>query len=127
MYPDVFKIASQIPGIGALLGSTPLRFWPFEKAPGPNEPGYGVPYATHYLPYGSAENNLSAPAEMDTFAVQFDVFAGSASQARQVAKTLRDAFEAGHGYVIGYNGESWEQGTGLYRLTFTMEFWESRS
>lgn len=126
MYPNVFEVASQSPTVRAVLGTAPVRFWPFEKAPGPNEQGYSVPYATHYMPYGSAENNLSSPAEIDNLAVQFDCFGGSATQARSVGKALRDTFEDGHGYVIGYNGEGWDPSTGLYRVTFTMEFWKPR-
>ena len=42
-----------------------------------------------------------------------------------VAEALREAMEPA-GYVVALNGEMWEQNTGLYRVSFTVEFWQDR-
>lgn len=132
LYPPVFEIAKQSAAVLALLGSNPTRLWPFAIAPQKGRPGYGVPYAVHQLVYGAPVNTLSCIPQADNFGIQFDVYAsgespqGGATIARQVAAALRDAYEASHNPVVAWNGEDWEQATGLYRVSFTVEFWPDR-
>jgi hypothetical protein len=54
-----------------------------------------------------------------------DVYANSATEARNVARALRDAFE-GVAYVVAWNGESKDEPTGLFRYGFTVEWITSR-
>lgn len=126
MYPPVFTLATASSAVTALLGTSPTRFWPFGEAPGPNESGYGVPYAVHQLVYGTPSNTLSCVPSVDNFGIQIDVYAKGVTDARNVAAALRDAFEESHNHVVGWNGESWEPATGLYRVSFTVEFWTPR-
>lgn len=132
MYPPVFEIATQSAAVLAALGSNPTRLWPFAIAPQRGKPGYGVPYAVHQLVYGAPVNTLSCIPRADNFGIQFDVYAkgespqGGASAARAAAEALRDAFEQSHNPVVAWNGEDWEQATGLYRVSFTVEFWPDR-
>lgn len=121
MYPPIFTYATSSPPVLSVLGTTPTRFWPFGQAP-QNETR---PYAVHQLVYGTPENTMSCTPETDLFAVQVDAYAKTVSAARGVAEALRDAFEP-HGHVVAWNGESWEQATGLYRVSFTVEFWIDR-
>lgn len=122
MTPDVFNIAKQSSEVLALLGSNPTRFYPFGKAP-QNEMR---PYAVWQVVYGNPDNSLSCIPKEDMTGVQVDAYAKTATDARDVAAALRDAFEAGFNHVVGYNGEFWEQATGLYRVSFTAEFWVER-
>lgn len=126
MYPPVFEIAKQSSAVTLTLGSNPTRLWPFAIVPQPGKPGYGVPYATHQLIYGSPVNALSCMPGMDNFGIQFDVFAANATDARNAAEALRDAYELSQNPVVAWNGEDWEAATGLYRVSFTVEFWPSR-
>lgn len=121
MYPPIFEYATASTAVIAVLGSTPTRFWPFGKAP-QNEVR---PYAVHQLIYGTPENTLACAADTDLLGIQVDAYAKTASDARNVAKILREAFEP-HGYIVALNGESWEQATGLWRVSFTVEFWTDR-
>ena len=126
LYPPVFEIAKQSAAVLALLGSNPTRLWPFAIAPQKGSPGYGVPYAVHQLVYGTPVNTLSCIPRADNFGIQIDVYAKTATDAREGAAALRDAYEASHNPVVAWNGEDWEQATGLYRVSFTVEFWPDR-
>jgi hypothetical protein len=57
--------------------------------------------------------------------VQVDAYAKDVTAARNVGEALREAMEPA-GYVVSLNGEMWEQNTGLYRVSFTVEFWQDR-
>lgn len=123
MFPEVFQIASANAGVTALLGSAPTRFYPFGKAP-QNETR---PYAIFQTVYGNPVNSLPCTPSEDLFGVQIDCYAKTVSGARDVASALRDAFEATYNHVVAYNGEDWETTTGLWRVSFTVEFWAVRS
>ena len=123
MYPSVQLLASADPTVTAVLGNNPLRFWPFGHAP-QNETR---PYALHQLVYGNPDNSLSCIPSEDLFGLQIDAYAKTVSGAREVAQALRDCFEAEHYPTVAYNGEDWEQNTGLYRVSFTTEFWTERA
>ena len=121
MTPDVFNIAKQSSAVTALLGTTP-RFYPFGKAP-QNETR---PYAVWQVVYGNPDNSLSCVPTEDSYGVQVDAYAKTATDAREVAAALRDAFEESFNHVVSWNGEFWESATGLYRVSFTAEFWTTR-
>ena len=125
MYPSIFEYAVASPAVTGLLGLNPTRFWGFGIAPAPKEPFYGLPYAVHQLVYGTPENTLPCTPTTDNIGIQVDAYGKSATEAQAVLTALRDAFEP-HGYVVSYNGENKEQDTGLYRASFTAEFWEDR-
>lgn len=117
MYPPVFQLASASAAVKSLIGSSPVRLWPFGGAG--NTPT--KPYAVWQVVYGSPENALSDRPDMDGYGVQIDCYGTTASSARNVAAALRDAFEPA-GYVTAYNGEFVDQPTGLARVSFTVEF-----
>src|SRR5690606_36083916 len=89
MYPDIFQLAKNSAAVTTLLGSNPVRFWPFGTAP----QGEDRPYAVHQLVYGTPSNTLSCPPSEDLLGVQVDCYAKSVSSARSVAAALRDAIE----------------------------------
>lgn len=126
-YPPVFEIATDSAAVLVALGSPITRLWPFAIAPQPGAPGYGVPYATHQLVYGTPDNSLSCVPREDMFGVQFDVYGTNAEAVRDAADALRDAFEGTFNHVVAWNGEDWEPATGLWRVSFTTEFWTPRA
>ena len=126
MYPPVFEIAKQSSAVLAALGSNPTRLWPFAIAPQKGTANYGVPYAVHQLIYGAPVLSLSCVPSTDNFGIQIDVYAANATDAREVAAALRDAYEASSNPVVAWNGEDWEPATSLYRVSFTVEFWPDR-
>ena len=122
MNPPVFSTAKASPAVLATLGSSPTRLWPFGQAP-QNETR---PYAVWQVVYGNPDNSLSCIPKEDLFGVQIDAYAKTVSDAREVAEVLRDAYEASYNQVTAWNGEDWEPATGLWRVSFTVEFWTRR-
>lgn len=122
MNPPVFSIAVASPAVLAVLGSAPTRLWPFGQAP-QNE---ARPYAVWQIVAGAPGNSLSCIPKEDLFTVQFDAYAKAVSGARAVAEVLRDAYEASYNPVTSWNGEDWEQATGLWRVSFSVDFWTRR-
>jgi hypothetical protein len=126
MYPPIFSIVAASATATGLLGSNPVRFWSFGQAPGPSEVGYGVPYATHQLAYGTPNNTLACTPDEDHAGVQIDVYGKTATEARNAADAIRDAIEASHNLVVSYDGDGKDEPTGLYRVTMTADFWVER-
>lgn len=125
MFPEVFPLASGDAAVRAALGTSPVRFWPFASAPQKGQAGYAVPYAVWQFPYGTPENYLGSLPDIDNMAVQIDAYGETASSVRAAATALRNALQF-HGHVVSYNGEEREAETGLYRVGFTVELWQSR-
>jgi hypothetical protein len=111
--------------VTSLIGTNPVRFWPFASAPQPPSNLYGTPYAVWQLVYGSPENYINQTPDIDSGGYQIDAYATTVSEARAVLYALRDAFEP-HGHVVAYNGEEKDIPTGLYRAGMTFDFWAAR-
>lgn len=122
MTPPVFPIAVASPAVLAQLGASPTRFWPAGKAPQNEE----RPYAVWQIISGNPANSLSCPPREDYFLVQVDAYAKTVSAVREVAEALRDAYEASYNQISSWDGDPWEQATGLYRFSFSVEFWTRR-
>ena len=122
-YPPAFAIAAASPAVTGLLGSNPTRFWPPGMAP-QNETR---PYAVFQTVYGTPENTLSCPPDIDLFGVQIDAYGKTLTEAREVLTALTEAFEAENFVVSGWNGEEREPATLLYRAGATVEFWVARA
>lgn len=120
MSVPIFSLAASSSDVVVLLGS-PLRFFMFGEA----EQGTEKPYAVWQQVYGTPENKLAGTPDYDLYGVQVDVYAMSASSAREVAMALRDAVEP-EGYIVDWSGESRDFDTRLYRFSFTVEFMTSR-
>lgn len=122
MYPPIYQLARNDAAVTALLGSPNPRFYPFGQA-SQNTPR---PYAVWQVIYGNPDNSLSCTPKEDLYGVQVDAYAKDADSARAVAAALRNAVESDHNPVVSYNGEFWEANTGLWRVSFTCEFWTER-
>ena len=117
MYPPIFETCSAAAGVTALLGSSPVRLHPFGEAP----QGVTKPYAVWQTVGGFPENFLGNTPDADTFTIQIDAYATTPASARAVAQAIRTAIETA-AYVTGYNGESRDEETNLYRYGFTVDW-----
>lgn len=123
MYPPIFSVAAATPAVTALIGTNPVRLYLFGEA----TQATAKPYAVWQVVFGSPENFLSGVPSTDSYGIQIDVYGNTALQSRNVAKTLRDAFESGDkAYVTAWNGEFKESETNLYRYSFTVEWFVDR-
>lgn len=117
----VFELARASPQVMQVLSKGGvLRFYRFGEAP----QGVESPYAVWQLVYGSPLNRLSGVPDEDSYGVQVDVYSEK-QEVADIAVRLRDAFELS-GYIVGWNGETREAETRLYRFSFRVEFMTSR-
>lgn len=127
MFPPLFETLNASSAVKAVLGSNPLRVYPFGMAP--QNPT--LPYAVFQTVAGSPENRLDCVPDMDGFVVQIDVYGDGgegkkgATQARNAAKAIRDAIEP-VAYVTAWRGEDRDRDTFNYRFSFDVSFLTSR-
>jgi hypothetical protein len=121
MFPTTFATLKAAPSVTGAFGSSPCRIYPFGEAP----QGVALPYATQQLVAGSVENYLGSTADMDSYRVQFDVYAATATAARNGASLIRAALESS-GYVVSLNLDGRDAETNHYRYSFDMEFLATR-
>ena len=117
MYPPIFQVCAADPAVGALLGASPLRLWPFGEPP-QNTP---LPYAVWQTVSGQPENYLGQRPDVDSWSLQVDVYAATATAARNAAKALRDAIEPA-AHITRWGGESRDRETNHYRYSFDADF-----
>ena len=120
MKPPIFDIIKAVSAVTSLLGTDPIRFFPFGVAPDDVE----QPYAVWQTVSGSPDNYLSGTPSIDNWLIQVDVYAKKGSTARNVAETLRDAIEP-EAYIVAWRGESKEDDN-IYRYSFDAEFLTER-
>ena len=121
MFPPLFALASADASVTALLGTDPVRFWPFAEA----RQDESRPYAVWQVTYGAPDNLLGEVPRMDRHGVLVDAYATTATVARDIAEALRNALETSC-YVVSWNGEFKDVATGLFRYSFTVEFMTAR-
>lgn len=121
IYSPIFQIIKAAPAVTALLGTSPVRFFPFGEAP----QDVARPYAVWQQVAGYPENYLGQRPDMDLMTLQVDVFAETASAARSAAEALRNALEL-HCHITRWGGEDRDHDTNLYRFGFDADWHVSR-
>ena len=122
MFPPIFLICAADNGVKALLGTSPVRFWPFGSAP----QGASMPYAVWQVIGGSPENYLGNTPDLDRFSIQVDVYAVTGAVAQSVATALRDAIES-HAYVTAWRGGDMDINTKAFRVSFDVDWMIERA
>lgn len=117
MYAPIFEVCKAASAVTALIGTSPVRLYPFGEAP----EGVAKPYAVWQTVDGLPDNELGDIPSSDSWSLQIDVYAESATSARNVAKALRDAIEP-HAYITGWRGESRDPVTKLYVYRFDVDW-----
>lgn len=122
-YPPIFARALVSAPVVALLktGTGPLRFYLFGEA----DQNTVKPYAVWQTVGGSPENYINQVPDADNWITQVDVYGNSATQSRDIATALMNAFEP-VAHVTSYNGEYKEFETKLFRFSFSVEWWSLR-
>lgn len=120
MFPPIYEVCAANSEVQTALG-TPVRLYPFGEAP----QGVALPYAVWQTLGGSPENYLKQRPDIDQFSLQVDVYAMSATAARNVAIALRNAIEP-VAYITRWNGEDRDQETKNYRVSFDVDWWVQR-
>ncbi|WP_079755193.1 tail completion protein gp17 [Pseudomonas aeruginosa] len=123
MYPQIFATVAADPGVTSLLGTSPVRFFPFGQA----TQGVQKPYAVWQLVSGGVPyNHLNCRPGGTRYRIQIDVYANTASSARSAADAIEHAIELDC-HVVSYNGEFRDPETQNYRSSFDVNWIEPRS
>lgn len=117
----IFVVCSNSPEVTALLGTNPVRLYPFGQAE-QNEP---KPYAVWQVIGGSPENYLAGRPDTDAFTLQVDIYADSGTTASAVGDAIRHAIEL-DAYTTNYNGDDRDKETGNYRHSFDIDWLVTR-
>ena len=121
MYPPIFEVCKADAAVVALLGSNPLRFYPFGEAP----QKVAKPYAVWQQVGGAPENYLAGRPDIDAYTLQVDVYADSAASSRAVAAAIRNAIEL-RAHIVAWRGESRDPETKNYRSSFDVDWFVHR-
>ncbi|WP_028627656.1 tail completion protein gp17 [Metapseudomonas resinovorans] len=121
MFAPLFQVCAADAAVQVALGNNPVRLYPFGEAP----QNVARPYAAWQGIGGAPENFLSQRPDIDRFAIQVDVYADTATAARNAAKALRDAIEP-HAHITRWGGESRDPVTNHYRVSFDVDWWTPR-
>jgi hypothetical protein len=121
MYPPIFATCAASAAVKTLIGSSPVRLYPFGEAP----QGVALPYVVWQTVYGAPENVISGTPSVDSYSLQVDVYAETGASARSVAEALRDAIEPA-AHIVGWRGESRDRETQHYRFSFDVDWWVER-
>ena len=121
MYPPLFAICAADSTLTALIGTNPVRCFPFEEA----KQGVALPYMVWQVIAGIPENYINQAPDTDNVVVQVDIYGATVASARDVAIAARDAIEP-HAHITSWRGESQDEETKLYRVSFDVEWWLNR-
>lgn len=125
MYPPFFEVCSSDQLIQALLGVNPTRIYPFGHAPQAGTSFYKVPYVVWTIVTGLPENYINEKPDIDSYTIQVDVYGNTSDSVRNVAMAVRDVSEF-YSYVTSWRGESFDNSTGMYRISFDLGWFVNR-
>lgn len=121
MNPSLFTILNNNPAVKALLGTSPLRVYPFGQVD-QNTP---KPYAAYSVYNGNPENYLGEVPDIDNMGTQVDVYAQTGVSASACAKAIRDAIEP-FAHMTSFSTPARDAQTQLYSCRLEFDFWENR-
>ncbi|WP_291986384.1 DUF3168 domain-containing protein [Candidatus Accumulibacter sp. ACC007] len=113
---NLFSLVSTDPTCTALLGSPFTRFFEFGTAPTLED----VPYATWQEIQGTPFNVVEGAPSTDMVKAQIDVWASSASEAREVSRAIRRAIDMSS--TITFYSNTWDEESNLYRTLLHCSF-----
>lgn len=112
---NLFALVSGI----AALGSNPVRFFD-----GIAPAGTEAPYATWQEVARIPDNLMDGNSAFDRVTLQLDVWATTGSEARSIARQLRQALKAA-GYITAWREEPPTQDSELFRVSFDFSLIET--
>lgn len=124
MKPSIFPLLSADPAVRAVLGTNPVRVFPFGQAPENVQDPYCV-----WQFVGQPENYIgNQRPHVDSHAVQFDVYGVSAASVEAAGNAIQDAVEGfKHATISSFGATTRDAATGRYRYTLHADWWQIRS
>lgn len=121
MNPDLFEILKSSPAVTNLLGSNPLKVFPFGRAP----QKVSLPYAVYSVYNANPENYLDRVPDIDNKGTQIDIFASNAEDLKSCFDAIRDALEP-HAHMTSFSTSDQDADTNLYPCRMEFDFWDER-
>lgn len=121
MNPPVFEICKGDSNVTALLGTDPLRVYPFAQAP----ENKTYPYATYGIVAGVPDNTMDSVPLSDVVATQVDVWAKTAAECEEIATAIRDACEP-EAHMTAFGSGDRDAETKSYHLRLEFDFFINR-
>ncbi|EIV3802050.1 DUF3168 domain-containing protein [Klebsiella aerogenes] len=117
MIAPIFAVCAASQAVRDLLGSNPVRLYPF----GMQDDIIVYPYAVWQNIGGNPENYLNQRPDADRYSLQVDVYGDTDIDVIAVSRALRDAIE-GNAHITRWGGQSREPETGKYRYSFDIDW-----
>ncbi|HCT5638884.1 TPA: DUF3168 domain-containing protein [Escherichia coli] len=118
MIAPIFPVCASSPEVTALLGSNPVRIYPF----GIQDDNVVYPFAVwQNLPGGGPENYLNQRPDADKFSLQVDVYADTADEAMLAAQAIIYAIEL-KANIVRYGPQDRDESTLKYRYSFDVDW-----
>ena len=117
MTAPIFEVVAADDAVRAVLGSSPVRFYPFGMAP----QNGSLPYAVWQVVGGSPENYLAGRPDVDGFTLQVDAYGADPLATRRIVEVLRDSIEL-HANITLWLGESQDPATKRWRSVFRLDW-----
>lgn len=121
MIAPIFSVCSSSQLVRELLGSEPVRLYPF----GMHDDQLVYPYAVWQNVDGEPDNYLKQNPDIDRFSLQVDVYGETDSDALNAARALRDAIQ-GKAYITRWNQQGRDPTTLKYRYSFDVDWLVNR-
>jgi hypothetical protein len=121
MTAPIFSVAAADPVVKSLLGTNPVRIFPFGEAP----EGTSKPYAVWQVVTGSPENYLAGRPDMDGFTLQVDVYGATGASVLKASEAIRNAIEL-QSYVTRWAEMPRDGETNNYRVSFDVDWFVPR-
>lgn len=121
MNPPVFTILNASATVKALLGTNPLKVFPWSEAPQNTTP----PYATYGVYNGNPQNTMDQVPQIDNLGTQVDIWASSVASCLQCALAVRNALEP-HAHMTSTESYERDPETNLFRTRMDFDFFTAR-
>lgn len=121
MNPPLFEILNASNPVKVLLGSNPLRVFPWGRAP----QNVAKPYAVYAVYNGLPENYLAQAPDIDNKGTQINIYAATAASLENCFEAVRDALEP-HAHMTSFASPDQDADTNLYSCRMEFDFWDER-
>lgn len=117
----IFEILNDSTTVKALLGSNPLRVFPWSRSISST-----LPYAVYSLYDATPENYLSGSVDTDRKFIQLNLYAKTSASLKLCFSAIRGAIESsGDGYIVRYSANELDQDTDFFSAIIEIDFIEA--
>lgn len=118
---NIFDTLKANAAVTAILGTKPLRVYPYSEAP----QQVSAPYMTYGTIAGTPENYINQAPDVDRHLTQIDIWCDTVAQANAAYTAVRNCLEA-IGHVQNFQSITRDPETKRYNARFEIDFLEYR-